>query len=62
MRTDAREVGRWLRWAIIACLALTSGCTIPGPYSIIKKVTRMAPPETPLPAYEPVESKQGSVL
>lgn len=56
MRTDAREVGRWLRWALVACLVLTAGCSIPTPYSVIKKAVRGTPPEA---RYEPVRTPPG---
>ncbi len=45
MRTDAHEASRWFRWVIIALLAFTSGCSIPGPYTLLRKVVRFVPPE-----------------
>lgn len=55
MRTDARRVGRWLSWALIASPMLASGCTIPGPYSLLKKVISSVPPEVP---YEAIETPE----
>ena len=45
MRTYAHKASRWFRWVIIALLAFTSGCSIPTPYTLLRKIVRFVPPE-----------------